>query len=80
MLAERYEHAMSRLEKLTQAGSLVKVQWECEFDNAGRPIVQLSSLRTIDDQYGGRTEAMRLHYKAWENETIRHVDVMTFYP
>jgi len=28
----------------------------------------------------GRTEAMRLHYKATENETIQYVDVICLYP
>jgi hypothetical protein len=31
-LAERYEQAMARLERVTSAGYTVKVQWECEFD------------------------------------------------
>jgi len=30
---------MSRLEQITRAGYLVNVQWECEFDDAGRPEV-----------------------------------------
>jgi hypothetical protein len=34
------------------------------------PIVQQSPLHKRDALYGGRTEAMRLHYKARENETI----------
>jgi len=34
-------------------------------------------LRTRDALYGGRTEAMRLHYKAREGETIQEVDVMS---
>ena len=33
-LAERYERTMSRFEKITQAGYQVKIQWECEFDEA----------------------------------------------
>ena len=69
-LAERYEQTMSPLEHITRAGYLVKVQWECEFDDAERPIVQQSPLRTHDALYGGRTEAMRLNYKARDNETI----------
>ena len=76
-LAERYERTMSRLEQITRAGYLVKVQWEFEFDDAGRlaqPIVQQSPLWNRNALYGGRTEAMRLHYKARENETIQNVD------
>ena len=34
-LTERYERTMSRLEQITQAGYQVKIQWECEFDEAG---------------------------------------------
>jgi len=34
-LAERYERTMSRLERITQAGYQVKIQWECEFDETG---------------------------------------------
>ena len=81
---------MSRLEQTTQAGYQVKIQWECEFDNEGilnqkpelltHPIVEKSPLHTRDALYGGRTEAMRLHYKASENETIQYDDVMSLYP
>jgi len=34
-LAARYEQTMARLEKITRAGYQVKVQWGCEFDDAG---------------------------------------------
>jgi len=84
-LAERYART-SRLEQITRAGYLVRVQWECEFDDAGRPellahpLVQQSPLWTRDALYGGRTEAMRLHYKARENKTIQYVDVISLYP
>ena len=44
------------------------------------PIAELSSLYTRDALYGGRTEAMLLHYKVRENETIKYVDVMSLYP
>jgi len=89
-LAERYERMMSRLEQITRAGYLVKFQWEYQFDNAGivktkpellaHPLVLQSPLRTRDVLYGGRPEAMRLQYKAEENETIQNHDVMSLYP
>jgi len=73
-LAERYERTMARIQQITQAGYQVKIQWECEFDESGivnqkpellaHPIVEQSPLHTDDALYGGRTEAMRLHYKA----------------
>ena len=38
-------------------------------------------LRTRDALYGGRTEAMCLHYRVKEgDETIQYVDVMSLYP
>ena len=33
-LAERYEWTMSLPEQITRLGYLVKVQWECEFDDS----------------------------------------------
>jgi len=44
------------------------------------PIVEESPLHTRDVLYGGRTEAMGLHYKARENENIQYVDAMSLYP
>ena len=64
------------------------MQWECEFDNViltdhhelkTHPIVQHSPLNTRDALYGDRTEAMRLHYKIGNGETIQYVDVMSLY-
>jgi len=89
-LAERYERTMSRLEQITRSGYLVKVKWECEFDESvnvkqkpellTHPIVHQSPLRTRDALYGGRNEAMCLYRKARENEIIQYVDVMSLLP
>jgi len=83
-LAERYERTMSLLEQITRACYQVKVQWECEYEEKPEllthPLVRQSPLYTRDALYGGRTEAMRLHYKVRENETIQYVDVMRLYP
>jgi hypothetical protein len=74
---------MFRLERITKAGYQVKVQWECEFElpeDMDMEEVHLP-LRTRDALYGGRTEAMRLHYKVKEGEeTIEYVDIMSLYP
>jgi hypothetical protein len=89
-LSDRYEQTMSRLAQITQAGYEVEVMWECAFDNdilpshpelKTHPIVQHSPLKTRDAVYGGRTEAMRLHYKIRQGEeTIQYVDVISLYP
>jgi len=34
-LHESYERTMFQLEQMTRVGYQVKLQWECEFDNAG---------------------------------------------
>ena len=41
--------------------------------------MQQSPLRNHDSLYDGRNGAMRLHYKAPENETIQYADVMSLY-
>jgi len=90
-LAGRYERTMSRLEQITREGYQVKIEWECEFDESGivrhkpelhnHPIIRHSQLRTRDVLYGGRTETMRLHFRANNNnETIQYVEVMSLYP
>ena len=90
-LADRYERTMARLELITNAGYTVKVMWECEFQESRlteikphlltHPLVTHSPLHTRDALYGGRTEAMGLHYKVEENrETIQYCDIMSLYP
>jgi G:T-mismatch repair DNA endonuclease (very short patch repair protein) len=85
-LSDRYEKTMARLEQITRAGYDVETIWECEFDEGilahhpelqVSPMVEDSPLNTRDALYGGRTEAMRLHYKNREGETIRYTDVMS---
>ena len=75
---------MSRLEQITRADYQVKIQWECEFEEKpellAHPLVRQSALCTRDALYGVWTEAMRLHYKVRENETIQYVVVMSLYP
>jgi len=71
-LAERYEQTMLRIEQIANAGYTVKVTWECQFDATKiverkphlqtHPIVRNSPLYTRDALYGGRSEALRLHY------------------
>ena len=87
-LAARYEQTMARLEQITRAGYKVKVQWEYAFDDAGEAKPELLAHSTVCNSplctrgalYGGRTEAMRLQYKAREGETIQYVDGMRLYP
>ena len=81
---------MARLEMITNAGYTVKVMWECEFQESRitemkhhlltHPLVTHNLLHTRDALYGGRTEAMGLHYKIEENRgTIQYCDIMSLY-
>jgi len=89
-LAERYEQTLSRFEQIKRAGYEVKIQWEYQFDEAKiveqkpelltHPIVRHAHLTTRDALYGGRTEAMRLHYKTREEESVQYCDIMGLYP
>ena len=89
-LAEIYERTITRIEQITQAGLQFTSQLKCEFDEAGivnqkpelptHPIVEQWPLHNRNALYGGRTEGMRLHYKARENETVQYVYVMSLYP
>jgi hypothetical protein len=84
-LAERYEQTMARIEQIKQEGYHVITQWECEFDEKpeflAHPIVKHAPLITLNALYGGRTEAMRLHYKICEGkESVQYCDVMSLYP
>jgi hypothetical protein len=76
---------MARFAQITQAGYKVVVQWECDFDETiladhpelkTNPIVLHEPLNTRDALYGGRNEAMRVHYKIAEGDnTICICDV-----
>jgi hypothetical protein len=81
-LNERYEYTMIRLERITQAGHQVTVQWECKFEPPeDTRMEEHLPLRTRDALYGGQTEVMRLHYRVKKGEeTIQYVDVLGMYP
>ena len=75
---------MSRNEQITKAGYTVEVIWECEFEDSKiverkpqlltHPLVTQSQVG--DALCGNRTEAIRLHYRIEDVETIQYCDVM----
>jgi hypothetical protein len=83
-LAERYEQTVARIEQLKRSGYRVIIQWECEFQEAiikpdllVHPIIKHAPLITRDALYGGRTEAMRQHYRIREGKkSVQYCDVM----
>ena len=63
--------------------------WGCQIDKdilprhpemKQDPIIQHSPLNTSNVLYGGRDEAIILHYAIREGETIQYYDVMSLYP
>ena len=87
-LSERYAQTLARIQQIESAGYNVKIQWECKFDEDRiveqnpellvHPTVRHAPLITRDALYGGRTEAMRLHYKIREGiESVQFCDVMS---
>ena len=89
-LADSYQRTMTRFEQITRAGYEVRMQWKCEIDDSGivkqkpellvHPVVEQGPLKSRDTLYGGRTEAMLLHHKAREEETVQYVNVINLYP
>jgi hypothetical protein len=88
-LSQRYEQTLARIEQIARAGYQLEVNWECEFDEGilalhpefkTHALVQQTPLNTRDALYGGRIEALRLHYRVREGDQIRYCDVISFYP
>ena len=88
-LAQRYEQTMERLQRIRVAGYTMEVVWECQFDKEimprypemkHHPILQHAPLNTRDVLYGGRTEAMVLHYTKRDGKTIEYYDEMSLDP
>jgi hypothetical protein len=88
-LTQRYEQTFARIEQITRAGYQVEIKRECEFDEGilarhpelkAHPLVQQCPLNTRDALSGGRTEAMRLHYRVQKGGQIRYCEVMSLYP
>ena len=77
---------MARLQRITGVGYTVEVVWECQLNKHVLPrhpelkhhtTVHRAPFHIRDVLYGGRTEAMVLHYATHEGETIQHYDVMS---
>jgi hypothetical protein len=80
---------MARLQQITSVGNIVEVVWDCQFDKdilahnpelKYHPIVQHIPLNTREALYGGRTDAVVLHYAKREGKGIQYYDVMSLYP
>ena len=68
---------------MVEKGYTLNSIWECEFYDILKTRPDLHhqpAVKARDALYGGRTEAMRLHYKMNDNETIQYCDIMSLYP
>ena len=80
---------MARLQRITGAWNTVEVVWDCQIDKdilpchpelKQHPIVQHAPFNTRVLLYGGRTDAIVLHYAIRDGEKIDYYDVMSFFP
>ena len=91
-LQEVYEATLLKQEALRQRGCVVKIMWECDWDQEVKtnPDLQqfLDTLEIVDPLeprdafFGGRTNAVKLHQVADEttDEKIKYIDVTSLYP
>ena len=85
-----YDHTIERLEEIKGLGYNVEIIWECEFrkqmdeNEALKEFLGSQHLSTplkpVDALFGGRTNALRLHYKCTDDEEIKVLDFTSLYP
>ena len=84
-----YEATLKRQETLRQRGCAVKVMWECAWDHEVKTNPELRQfvgmlkivdpLQPRDAFFGGRTNAIKLHNVADQDEEIECIDVTSLY-
>ena len=89
-MQECFKATLIKRKKLESAGYTVVTKWECQWlrdmkDNETlRSFVDrhlpISPLEPRDAFFGGRTNAVKLHHRVIEGETIRYQDVTSLYP
>lgn len=85
-----YEHTLKRLAFIESEGYKVNVIWECDFKKEMEENSNLKAfveaqhvttpLKPVDTLFGGRTNAMRLHYDCEDEEEIKVLDFTSLYP
>ena len=88
----RYENTMVKLKKLKELGFVVHVMWGCKWRRTMKnneniaeylkkhPMCRKDPINPRDALYGGRTNAVKLHYKVKKGEKIKYLDVCSLYP
>lgn len=89
-ISEVYEATCKKTEQLRQAGYTVIEKLECQFENEKKTDKQLQDfLKTFelveplnprDPFFGSRTNAVCLHAKIKESESIKYMDINSLYP
>jgi len=85
-----YARHCNRIKYLKSCCNHLVEIWECEFDrqaqndiqmnNILNSLIMLSPLRARDALFGGRTNALKLHYQVARDEEIHYVDFTSLYP
>ena len=79
-----YNRHCNRMTYLKKSAKHVVEIWECEFDKLNMlkeiNVKIRKPLSPRDALFGGRTNALRLHYKVQDDEKIKYVDFTSLYP
>ena len=83
-----YARHCSRIEYLKHRLTQLIEIWECDFDKINDPLldeildkeIHTAPLQPRAALFGGRTNAIRLHYKVQQGEEIHYVDFTSLYP
>ena len=89
-ILEIYEATHRKTQMLQQAGYTVIEMWECEFlkvkdtEDTLQEFLQLfelvSPLNPREAFFGDRTNAVCLHAKTEDSESIKYIDINSLYP
>ena len=91
-IQEVYEATLMKQEALRQRGCVVKIMWECDWDQEVKTNPELRQfldtlelvepLQPRNAFFGGRTNAVKLHHVAERRvgEKIKYIDVTSLYP
>lgn len=88
----RREHTEARSKRIRDLGYTLVETWQCEFKQLlktniqardyleNQEIIKNEPLNPRDSFFGGRTNAVKLHYKCQDDEEICYFDVCSLYP
>ena len=87
---ECFDATLRKRTQLKEAGYRVVTKWVCDWDRECRDKAEIATyltqnptvapLEPRDAFFGGRTNTVKLHHRAAEDETVKYQDVTSLYP